>query len=221
MYKQLRTKAYKMDTAPAKFWYFKSVLTPRFCDEVIRLGLSQKEEIARTGGFDDKKLTKEQLRFMKNTRNCNVVWLNDNWIYKEVHPYVRAANKNAGWNYSWDFSESCQFTKYKLNQYYDWHCDSWDKPYEKEGPENGKVRKLSMTCQLTDGSEYEGGELEFDFRNYDPSLRDESKHVVQAKEILPKGSIIIFPSNTWHRVKPVTSGTRYSLVLWHLGYPFK
>jgi hypothetical protein len=28
--------------------------------------------------------------------------------------------------------ESCQFTKYKLNQYYDWHCDSWDKPYQKK-----------------------------------------------------------------------------------------
>ena len=70
--------------------------------------------------------------------------------------------------------ESCQFTKYKHNQYYDWHCDSWDKPYEKEGPDNGKIRKLSMTCQLTDGSEYTGGELEFDFRNYDPHMRDES-----------------------------------------------
>ena len=51
-----------------------------------------------------------------------------------------------------------------------------------------------MTCQLTDGSEYKGGELEFDFRNYDPHMRDESKHRIQCKEILPKGSIIVFPS---------------------------
>ena len=66
-----------------------------------------------------------------------------------------------------DRSESCQFTKYKQGQYYDWHCDSWDKPYQrkdKNNPDNGKIRKLSMTCQLTDGSEYSGGELEFDFR---------------------------------------------------------
>ena len=41
-----------------------------------------------------------------------------------------------------------------------------------------------MTCQLTDGSEYEGGELQFDFRNYDPNMRDESRHLVTAKEIL-------------------------------------
>jgi hypothetical protein len=49
--------------------------------------------------------------------------------------------------------------------------DSWNKPYDRKdpnNPEHGKIRKLSMTCQLTDGSEYEGGELEFDFRNYDP-----------------------------------------------------
>ena len=43
-----------------------------------------------------------------------------------------------------------------------------------------------MTCQLTDGSEYKGGELEFDFRNYDPYMRDESKHRIQCKEILPR-----------------------------------
>ena len=78
-----------------------------------------------------------------------------------------------------------------------------------------------MTCQLTDGSEYSGGELEFDFRKYEPHAREESKHLRKATEILPKGSIIVFPSFLWHRVKPITRGTRYSLVLWHLGYPFK
>ena len=52
-------------------------------------------------------------------------------------------------------------------------------------------------------------------------MREENKHLVKAKEILPKGSIIVFPSFVWHRVKPVTSGVRYSLVLWNLGYPFR
>ena len=150
-----------------------------------------------------------------------MVWLNDTWIYKEIHPFVHQANKNAGWNFDWDRSESCQFTKYKPGQYYDWHCDSWNKPYEIEGPTKGKIRKLSMTCQLTDGSEYKGGELEFDFRQYEPHQRYESKHLRKAPEILSKGSIIVFPSFLWHRVKPIMSGVRYSLVLWHLGYPFK
>ena len=209
------------------FWYFKSGLTPRFCDEVIKYALSKKETIAITGGYgrdrdlNKKPLNKDEVLDLKRKRDSDLVWLNDTWIYKEIHPFVHEANKRAGWNFEWDRSESCQFTKYKLNQYYDWHSDSWPKPYQKEGLENGKIRKLSITCQLTDGSEYSCGELEFDFRDYDPPQRDESKHLRKAHEILPKGSIIVFPSHLWHRVKPVTRGVRYSLVVWHLGYPFK
>ena len=204
------------------YWYFKSAIPPKICDDIIKYGLTQAETMARTGGYGDKELTKDQVKDMKRKRNSDLVWLNDTWIYKELHPYVHEANKQAGWKFDWDWSESCQFTKYKHNQYYDWHCDSWDKPYNKPKTQNhGTIRKLSMTCQLTDGSEYTGGELEFDFRNYDPHMRDEDKHLRRAKEILPKGSIIVFPSFVWHRVKPVTAGTRYSLVVWHLGKPFK
>jgi len=209
------------------FWCFKSALTPRFCDEVIKYALNHKETMAITGGIGRERnlqkqpLNKDEIRNLKHKRNSDLVWLDEPWIYKEIHPYVQQANINAGWNFNWDWSESCQFTKYKLNQYYDWHCDSWDKVYKSEGPQNGKIRKLSMTCQLTDGSEYKGGELEFDFRQYEPPQRDESKHLRKATEILPKGSIIVFPSYVWHRVKPITQGVRYSLVAWHLGYPFK
>jgi PKHD-type hydroxylase len=203
------------------YWAFKSALTPKFCDEVIKYALSKEETMARTGGFGDKELTQEQVLNMQRKRKSDLVWLNDTWIYKEIHPYVHRANKNAGWNFDWLRSESCQFTKYKHNQYYDWHCDSWDKPYEKEDPEKGMIRKLSVTCQLTDSSEYSGGELQFDTRSYDPHMRDEYKHVITSKEILPKGSIVVFPSFVWHRVQPVTKGTRYSLVIWNLGYPFK
>jgi len=157
------------------YWYFKSALTPRFCDEVIKYALQQKETMAITGGYGrdrdltKKPLDKEEVRNLKYKRNSDLVWLNDTWIYKEIHPFVHEANRRAGWNFEWDRSESCQFTKYKQGQYYDWHCDGWDKVYKrKEGdPDNGKIRKLSMTCQLTDGSEYSGGELEFDFRNYE------------------------------------------------------
>ena len=203
------------------YWAFKAAIPPRICDDIIKYALSQKETMARTGGYGDRELKKEEVLNMQRKRKSDLVWLNDTWIYKEIHPYVHMANKNAGWNFDWVRSESCQFTKYKLNQYYDWHCDSWDKPYEKEGPENGMIRKLSVTCQLTDGSEYTGGELQFDTRSYDPHMRDEDKHVITSKEILPKGSIVVFPSFVWHRVQPVTRGTRYSLVIWNLGYPFK
>ena len=205
------------------YWYFTSAIPPKICDDIIKYGLSKEERMARTGGLEDRKLSKDEIRNLKHKRSSDVVWLNDPWIYKEIQPYVHIANKNAGWNFQWDHSEACQFTKYKLNQHYDWHCDSWNRPYNKPNNprEHGKIRKISMTCQLTDGSEYKGGELEFDYRDYDPYMRDTSKHVVQVKQILPKGSIVLFPSFVWHRVKPVTSGTRYSLVVWNLGYPFQ
>jgi len=203
------------------YWAFKSALPARLCDDIIKYALSKDETMARTGGFGDKELNEDQVLNMQRKRKSDLVWLNDTWIYKEIHPYVRQANKNAGWNFDWVRSESCQFTKYKLNQYYDWHCDSWDKPYDKpDSPEHGMIRKISVTCQLTDGSEYTGGELQFDTRSYDPHMRDEDKHVITSKEILPKGSIVVFPSFVWHRVAPVTKGVRYSLVIWNLGRPY-
>ena len=204
------------------YWYFTSALSPKFCDEVIKYASSKKDKFALTGSLgrhrdvDKKPLSQQEEEMVRSKRNSNIVWLDQAWIYKELQPYVHKANLNAGWNFQWNRTESVQFTKYNINQYYDWHCDSWEKPYK-----NGEVRKLSMTCQLTDGSEYEGGELEFDFRNYEPYERDESKHLIRVKEVLPKGSIIIFPSFVWHRVKPVKKGVRHSLVAWNNGASFK
>jgi len=204
------------------YWYFTAALPIKFCDDVIEYGLQKKEQLGATGLVGNKKLNKKEIKNLKHQRNSDVVWLNDTWIYKEILPYVDIANKKAGWNFQWDSSEDIQFTKYKLNQHYDWHCDSWKGPYNMPNTfRHNKIRKLSMTCQLTDGSEYKGGELEFDSRDYDPPMRNEAKHVMKAKEILPKGSIIVFPSFVWHRVKPVSKGCRYSLVLWNLGDSFK
>ena len=206
------------------YYYFQSALTPRFCDELIKYGTAQQEQLALTGGQtnkinEGKPLSDEDLKDLKKKRDSNIVWLNDRWIYKEIQPYIHQANRLAGWNFDWDFSESCQFTKYKLNQFYDWHCDSWEAPYaNKDNKETfGKIRKLSVTCSLSAPEDYEGGELEFDFRNMDP----DKQSVRKCAEIKQRGSIVVFPSHVWHRVKPVTKGTRYSLVIWNLGYPFR
>jgi PKHD-type hydroxylase len=207
--------------SPYCYWYFNEVLTHKFCDDVIQRGNEEKENVALTGKFEntsEDKLTEEQINDLKTQRNSNIAWLSDSWIYRSIHPFIHQANKNAGWNFDWDFSEACQFTKYKINQYYNWHCDSWDKPYDKPDDlnTNGKIRKLSVSCQLTDSSEYEGGELEFQPRDgEDPGL------IVPCNEARKKGSIIVFPSHVYHRVKPVTKGIRYSLVIWNLGFPFK
>jgi len=202
------------------YYYFTNALTHRFCEDVLQYGKQQQEQLGRTGGFEKENLSKEELKNLKKKRDSNIVWLNDKWIYKEIQPYIHEANKLAGWNFDWDFSETCQFTKYKINQYYGWHCDSWEIPYnnQNEPQKYGKIRKLSVTCSLSDPSEYKGGELEFNFNNPEYS---EKQNIRQCKEILPKGSICIFPSFVWHRVKPIKKGTRYSLVLWNLGYPYR
>jgi len=206
------------------FWYFQSALPSRICDDIVKYGHQLKDQTALTGGLGDdpKKLNKKQIKDLKKKRNSNIVWMEDQWIYKEIQPYINEANRNAGWNFQWDWSETCQFTKYEKGQYYDWHCDSWDEPYlypnDPQNPKNNKVRKLSVTVSLSDPKEYKGGELEFDFRNKDPHKK---KQIVKCKEILPKGSLVVFPSFVWHRVCPVKSGERNSLVIWSLGWPFK
>ena len=203
------------------YWYFKSVIPERICDDIVKYGHQLQDQMAVTGGYNNKKINTNQLKDLKKKRHSNVVWMSDRWVYKEIHPYIHQANENAGWNFDWNFSEACQFTKYKKGQFYDWHCDSWDKPYQKEDGNDlyhGKIRKLSVTVTLSDPKKYKGGELEFDFRNLDP---DKKPNLRTCTEILPKGSLVVFPSFVWHRVKPVTKGERNSLVIWNLGYPFK
>jgi PKHD-type hydroxylase len=206
------------------YFYFQKALTPRFCDELVKYGIAQQEQLALTGAQTDKikkdeNLSKEDLKDLKKKRDSNIAWVSDLWIYKEIQPYIHEANRLAGWNFDWDYSEACQFTKYKLNQFYDWHCDSWETPYNEpiDLNKHGKIRKLSVTCSLSDPKDYKGGELEFDFRNLSP----DKPTVRKCAEISERGSIVVFPSHVWHRVKPVTKGTRYSLVIWNLGYPFK
>ena len=50
----------------------------------------------------------------------------------------------------------------------------------------------------------------------------DTKGKIKTYCVEPKvGTVIIFPSYTHHRVSPVTKGTRYSVVAWYGGPPFK
>jgi len=207
------------------FWFFKNALTSKFCDEVVEYGKQQLEQTALTGSinsenrdFNKNPMTKKELKILKKSRNSNISWLKDRWIYKEILPYVHKANSNANWNFQIDSVEHCQFTKYKENQFYNWHCDSYKEPFNRPNDAlHGKIRKLSITCSLSDPDEYEGGELQFNFN--DPE-RLKKLNLYKCKEILPKGSLVVFPSFVYHRVCPVIKGTRYSLVMWNTGNPF-
>jgi PKHD-type hydroxylase len=189
------------------YWYFTSALSKKTCKKIIDAGIKLPLEKAVIDK-DTKNLKK---------RNSNISWINDKWIYDIIFPFIENANKNAEWNFQYDWAESCQFTKYEKKQHYGWHCDSFKTPYN--NPENlnfnNKIRKLSITISLSDPKDYKGGIFEFDFKD------KEKSNIVKCKEILPQGSIVVFPSHVWHRITPVTKGTRYSLVTWILGFPFK
>lgn len=245
------------------YYWFKSALSEELCDKIIDTGMStiKKEQEqghnveAYTFGDGQKganpdaaprgDLTREQMKEKDlekvYERDSKVAWLSDSWLYDAIHPYVREANRSAGWNWQWDFSEACQFTVYEPGGFYSWHTDGQSdhfgsykryiygvtpEPLKPNGrlPDRyvqnesmvGKVRKISMTINLTDPGAYEGGNLKFD---YGPHAEGERYHVCE--EIRPRGSIIVFPSFIHHTVTPITKGTRYSLVVWNCGDPFK
>ena len=203
-----------------KYFYFTSALSTKFCDDVINYSLSKKIKTAVVGNKQLKEVSRHELKdIKKNIRNSKINWINDPWVYREISPYVKFANEAANWNFDYDWMESIQITNYSKKQYYHWHVDSFPEPFiNKDKNHNGKIRKISMTCQLSDPKDYEGGELEFAIPEVDKGKLTYT--TFSLPEILPKGSIVVFPSFVWHRVKPVTKGVRKSLVSWTIGRPF-
>ena len=120
------------------YWYFQSAIPERICDEIVRYGKEQEKETAITGSNSKevKDLTELEIKNIQQKRKSDIVWMSDRWIYKEIQPYIYQANVNAGWNFDWDFSEACQFTEYKKDHFYDWHCDSYEEHYDQ--PDNKK-----------------------------------------------------------------------------------
>lgn len=143
----------------------------------------------------------------ESIRRSKVSWLDlqddSRWIYDRLAYIARRLN---GQYYQFDlhgFVEDFQFTIYDSEElgHYDWHIDS--------GASTDAPRKFSMVLQLSDPSEYEGGELQI--------LNSKDALVVEKK----KGFVAAFPSYTVHRVTPVTKGTRKTLVAWIVGPKFR
>lgn len=135
-------------------------------------------------------------------RISDVAWINDSddteWLYSKIADYAKIANREM-WNFDiWGYQDTLQYTNYYGDGggHYDWHLDL--------GPGLSN-RKLSVVLQLSDPSEYVGGNLEM---NVGGSILTVPKE---------KGLICFFPSFLLHRVTPLTSGTRTSLVTWLCG----
>jgi PKHD-type hydroxylase len=169
-------------------------------DEVERIRDLWKPELAANAKVNsgDKDLEKDKLRqseimFIKPGGN--------EWIYDRLSTACLQAN--AG-RYKFDitgFQTELQLASYGTRQFFDWHMDF--------GTGDLSNRKLSITVQLSDPDEYEGGELQFMI----------NQNVFTATK--EKGTAIIFPSFALHRVTPITKGCRKSIVGWIAGAPYR
>ena len=139
-------------------------------------------------------------------RKSNIKWLpfesKWDWVIDKIMSQVVEANDTI-----WKFDlnsviDNIQYTEYEGNGgHYDWHLDI--------GPGSISHRKISIVVQLSDPEEYVGGDLE---------IMTGSDHT---KIPRGKGNVVIFPSFLLHRVVPLVSGNRKSLVLWVGGGHYK
>ena len=190
------------------YFYFKKAISIQTCKKILKAG---RKKIINTAYVTEKSV----LDIKK--RNCKLAWINDKWIYDIINPFIHAANKKAGWNFQWDWNESCQFTIYEKDHYYGWHIDQTKPVKQANKNMNGKIRKLSLTLQLTNKEEYEGGDFQFKWIDNSKKGLLNVITVDDAKEI---GTIIIFPSFIYHQILPIIKGKRESLVNWSLGQAF-
>lgn len=189
-----------LSTRESNLTTWENGFTEEQINNIISIGESFSINDATVGGQKDgediSKIRKSKTSWIK----CNdqTVWLYDSLAY-----IVRQIN---GQFYDFDlygFVEDMQYTVYvgKDESHYTWHID--------KGFNSLSPRKLSLVLQLSDPSEYKGGDLEF-FYGSNPE-----------KAIKKKGLIYLFPSWMLHRVTPVTSGIRRSLVVWVSGPKFR
>ena len=168
----------------------------------------------------------------KDIRKSKNTWIpTTHWITGWLWHYVQTANRNYFlYDISFIESESMQFARYGVGEYYHWHSDTsipvqykpqiqisasdstTDDNYlrERTAIKNELVRKISFSLQLSDPDDYEGGNIQF--------IDESNKNYIAPRQ---KGSLIIFDSRTKHRVCKVRSGVRKSIVGWVVGPRWK
>jgi PKHD-type hydroxylase len=175
------------------YYYFTSAFTIDEINKIKEIGDKLPKSVAAVGGGDEHQVS--------DYRKSEVSWIPDNkeneWLYKKIADYAIIANKEM-WNFDiWGYQDSLQYTRYYGDGgHYDWHVDL--------GP-NLSNRKLSVVLQLSEPSEYEGGDLEI----------NPGGNILTVPRGL--GIICFFPSFLLHRVTPLTSGNRTTLVTWLCG----
>ena len=176
------------------------MFTPEQCKLIIQAGHQQKPEQAKIGGSrGGKKDT--------NKRVTTISWIpfaKMPEMYKVIERQISIVNLN---HFMFDgvrLTEPAQFTEYPKGGFYDWHMDL--NAFGQTG--DHPIRKISMTCLLSDPADFSGGDLAFD---------DAKKKNIK----LTQGQGIFFASFMRHRIEPVKKGIRQSLVMWLGGPPFR
>ena len=150
-------------------------------------------------------------------RRSNITWLEHpiggpggsgtESITQQIFRMVKDINKDR-WQCDIDTIEPLQYSEYPVGGEYGWHQDILAKPYS-----DGKIRKVTFSILLND--DYTGGE--FDLEVYGPGHEQDGKRYITFAAQETKQNVLFFESNMWHRVRPVKSGVRKSLVGWSLG----
>lgn len=146
----------------------------------------------------------ETIQFTKYAPNQFYGWHRDD----AVEPYKTYDPEKHG-----DVFRKNEKGEYILNNFGD---KILSPPYTSYREYDGKIRKLSISVNLTPDDTFKGGAFKID---RGPHFAGE--RYWEAKELDTRGSIIIFPSFLYHQVTPVTEGVRYSIVMWNLGPPWK
>ena len=182
---------------PVVVW--KDVFTPDEVDAIIAYGDQLQPMKAEIAGRND---NTDHLRITR------VAWIEHQrpeirWLHTRLSEMVLQINAQFYRYDLYGLNEAFQYTVYEGAEggYYGWHVDMGEKRYE--------PRKISLSLQLSDPSDYEGGDLVLE-------AGDSSYQAEKAR-----GTLIAFPSFVLHRVVPVTSGVRKSLVIWVAGPEFR
>lgn len=142
-----------------------------------------------------------------NIRIANVAWIEREsetaWLYHRLEEIVLRLNAEFFRYDLFGLSESFQYTIYNDSEggHFDWHKD--------HGNDREESRKISLSLQLSDANAYQGSDLEL----------HSDGHVQAAPRT--RGTLIAFPSYVLHRVTPIRSGVRKSLMVWAAGPEFR
>ena len=189
--------SWHFDSDDMETWAFiKNGFTPEECESIISECQKYKTDKAKIGSVTRLDLTyrDSEIVFLPATPELEPV-------YQKLTDMVKHLNNTFFKFHLNGFSDPIQYTEYHApTGNYDYHTDRVYK---------GRIRKLSVTVQLTDPSEYEGGDFQ----------------ILEGKEPInlprERGMVLAFPSFVLHRVSPITKGTRRSLVAWCTGDQFK